>query len=53
MPEEDDEEEIDLEAMTKKELTAHAKEMGIKVPSKTRKADIIELIENFEDEEDE
>lgn len=49
---EDDEEEIDLEAMTKKELTAHAKEMGIKVPSKARKADIIELIENFEDEED-
>ncbi len=53
LPEEDDEEEIDLEAMTKKELTAHAKEMGIKVPSKARKADIIDLIENFEDGEDE
>ena len=51
--EEDEEVEIDLEAMTKKELTAHAKEMGIKVLSKARKADIIELIENYEDEEDE
>ena len=49
---EDDEEEIDLKAMTKKELTAHATEMGIKVPSKARKADIIELIENLEDEGD-
>jgi large subunit ribosomal protein L32e len=47
---EDDEEEIDLEAMTKKELTTHAKELGIKVPSKARKADIIELIENLEEE---
>jgi large subunit ribosomal protein L32e len=45
------EEEIDLEAMTKKELTTHAKEMGIKVPSKARKADIIELIENLEEDE--
>lgn len=52
LPEEDHEEEIDLEAMTKKELTTYAKEMGIKVPSKARKAEIIELIENFEGEED-
>jgi len=47
----EDEEEIDLDAMTKKELTAHAKEMGIKVPSKARKAEIIELIENYEEDE--
>jgi large subunit ribosomal protein L32e len=52
LPDEDYEEEINLEAMTKKELTAHAKKMGVSVPSKARKAEIIELIENFEDEED-
>ena len=50
---EEDDEEIDLEAITKKELTAHAKGMGIKVPSKATKADIIELIENIEDKEGE
>jgi len=48
----EDEEEIDLEAMTKKELTAYANEIGIKVPSRARKAEIIELIQKFEDEED-
>jgi large subunit ribosomal protein L32e len=52
LPSEDHEEEINLEVMTKKELTAQAKKMGIKVPSKARKAEIIELIENFDDEED-
>ena len=51
-PLEEDMEEIDLEAMTKKELTAYANEIGIKVPSKARKAEIIELIQKFEDEED-
>ena len=51
LPEEVYEEEIDLEAMTKKDLTAYAKEMGIKVPSKAKKAEIIELIESFEGEE--
>jgi large subunit ribosomal protein L32e len=50
--EEDHLDEIDLEAMTKKELTAYAQEMGIKVPSKARKAEIVELILNYEDEED-
>jgi len=50
--EEDYVDEIDLEAMTKKELTAYAKEMGIKVPSKARKAEIVELIQNHEEEED-
>ncbi len=50
--EEDYLEEIDLEAMTKKELTAYAKEMGIKVPSRARKAKIVELIQNHEEEED-
>jgi large subunit ribosomal protein L32e len=50
--EEDYVEEIDLEAMTKKELTAYAKEMGIKVPSRARKAEIVELIQNHEEEED-
>jgi len=51
-PLEEDMEEIDLEAMTKKELTAYANEIGIKVPSRARKAEIIELIQKFEDEED-
>ncbi len=51
LPEEELEEEIDLEAMTKKELTAYAKELGIKVLSRARKAEIIELIESFEGEE--
>ncbi len=50
--EEDYVEEIDLEDMTKKELKAYAKEIGIKVPSKARKAEIVELIQSFEDEED-
>lgn len=50
--EEDYVEEIDLEAMTKKELTAYAKEMGIKVPSRARKAEIVELIQTHEEEED-
>ena len=49
---EDHLDEIDLEAMTKKELTAYAEEMGIKVPSKARKAELVELILNYEDEED-
>jgi large subunit ribosomal protein L32e len=51
LPEEGYEEDIDLESMTKKDLTAYAKEIGIKVPSRARKADIIELIESFEGEE--
>jgi len=50
--EEDYVDEIDLESMTKKELTSHAKEIGIKVPSKARKAEIVELIQNHEEEED-
>jgi large subunit ribosomal protein L32e len=50
--EEDYVEEIDLEAMTKKGLTAYANEIGIKVPSRARKSEIIELIQKFEDEED-
>ncbi len=50
--EEDYVEEIDLEDMTKKELKAYAKEIGVKVPSKARKAEIVELIQSFEDEED-
>jgi hypothetical protein len=50
--EEDHEEDLDLEDMTKKELKAYAKEIGVKVPSKARKAEIVELIQNYEDEED-
>ena len=50
--EEDSIEKIDLEVMTTKELTAYAKEIGIKVPSKARKAEIVELIQNHEEEED-
>ncbi len=50
--EEDYMDEIDLEAMTKKELTAYAEEMRIKVPSKARKAEIVELIRSHEEEED-
>jgi large subunit ribosomal protein L32e len=50
--EEDHIDEIDLEAMTKKELTAYADEIGIKVPSRARKAEIVELIRSHEEEED-
>lgn len=42
--------EIDLEAMTKEELTAYAQEMGVKVSSSARKAEIVELIRSQEEE---
>jgi large subunit ribosomal protein L32e len=50
--EEDHIDEIDLEAMTKKELIAYADEIGIKVSSRARKAEIVELIRSHEEEED-